>query len=172
MPIKHRDSTIEIAAALVYIPNEKGEIISHVNPLRPKRIKLNGSPYLKFNAYVQGKMHGIKAHRLVWTYFRGPIPDNMTVNHIDLDKLNNAIGNLELLSHRENIQHAARNGVMCVSKNRGEANQKSKINEHQVREARELRDLGFEVRYLCRKYGLKDTAMRYLLSGKHWSHVK
>ena len=41
-------------------------------------------------------------HRLVWLTFKGPIPKEMEVNHIDEDKNNNSLSNLNLLSHKDN----------------------------------------------------------------------
>lgn len=41
-------------------------------------------------------------HRLVYETFIGPIPDGMVVNHIDEDKTNNRVDNLNLLSAKEN----------------------------------------------------------------------
>jgi hypothetical protein len=46
------------------------------------------------------------AQRLVWTYFNGPIPDGMQVNHIDFNKQNNALSNLELVTGEGNMQHS------------------------------------------------------------------
>lgn len=42
-------------------------------------------------------------HRLVWRTFNGPIPDGMTVDHIDDDKNNNWLDNLQLLTATENV---------------------------------------------------------------------
>lgn len=47
-----------------------------------------------------------RVHRLVWETFNGPIPGRLEVNHKDLNRANNHLQNLELLTHRENIQHA------------------------------------------------------------------
>lgn len=41
-------------------------------------------------------------HRLVWEWVHGIIPDGMTVDHIDGDKLNNHPSNLQLLSAEDN----------------------------------------------------------------------
>ena len=35
----------------------------------------------------------------------GPIPDGLEINHIDEDKKNNAPGNLEAVTHVENVRH-------------------------------------------------------------------
>jgi hypothetical protein len=44
-----------------------------------------------------GKLHYDMEHRVVWRRHRGPIPAGMDVHHKDEDKLNNEIGNLELI---------------------------------------------------------------------------
>ena len=41
-------------------------------------------------------------HRLLWETFKGPIPPGMTVNHINHDRHDNRLENLELVSNREN----------------------------------------------------------------------
>lgn len=38
-----------------------------------------------------------RLHRFVWEYYNGPIPKGYVVHHIDEDKSNNAIENLELM---------------------------------------------------------------------------
>lgn len=45
-------------------------------------------------------------HRMVWEAFNGPIPGRLEVNHKDLDRANNRLENLELLTHQQNVQHA------------------------------------------------------------------
>ena len=45
-------------------------------------------------------------HRLVYEIFNDPIPDGMQINHIDSNKQNNCINNLELMTRSENAKHA------------------------------------------------------------------
>ena len=42
-------------------------------------------------------------HRLVWEAFTGPIPEGMQVNHINEDKTDNRLENLNLMTCKENI---------------------------------------------------------------------
>ena len=50
--------------------------------------------------------HTLYMHRLVYRTFVGAIPSDKEVNHIDHDKSNNSIDNLELVTHSENIKKA------------------------------------------------------------------
>ena len=45
-------------------------------------------------------------HRLVFECIKGEIPDGMQINHIDSNKQNNCIKNLELMTRSENAKHA------------------------------------------------------------------
>ena len=58
-------------------------------------------------------------HRLVWEAFNGPIPPNMQVNHINEDKTDNRLVNLNLMSPKENINWGT--GVKRQSKSREKA---------------------------------------------------
>lgn len=69
-------------------------------------------------------------HRLAADAFYGGEHDRLDVNHIDGNKENNAISNLEWCNRKENIRHAYINGLKCPTvvkvtrcrfcKNRGE----------------------------------------------------
>ena len=50
------------------------------------------------------------AHRLVWYMFNGQIPDGLMIDHIDLDKSNNRIENLRLITKSGNSQNSKRKG--------------------------------------------------------------
>ena len=45
-----------------------------------------------------------KEHRLIWVYFNGEIPDGMIIDHIDMDKTNNKIENLRLVTYSQNAR--------------------------------------------------------------------
>ena len=86
---------------------------------RSPKCKIFNGPF----SYIKGKLcrngyHRIKvgrkaygAHRLVAIAF---IPNPMNkpdVNHIDGNKENNSVSNLEWVSKKENMLHAVRNGL-------------------------------------------------------------
>lgn len=53
-------------------------------------------------------------HRLIGAYLKGgPLLPDEHINHIDGDTENNRESNLEIVSHKGNVQHAVLNGLYC-----------------------------------------------------------
>ena len=64
-------------------------------------------PFGDCHGYLKIKIDKcLKVHRLVWEAIFGPIPTGLTVDHIDGDKTNNKITNLQLLPLRDNVKKA------------------------------------------------------------------
>ena len=67
------------------------------------------SGYLRVSLhYAPMKRMTVKVHRLVADSFLGARLQGHQVNHIDGDKTNNSVENLEFVSNKENAWHAAR----------------------------------------------------------------
>ena len=58
---------------------------------------------------IDGKQRQFLWHRVIWYMFNGEIPEGYEVNHIDENKQNNALSNLNLMTPKENINHGTRN---------------------------------------------------------------
>jgi hypothetical protein len=54
----------------------------------------------------KGKYAKRSVHRMVWEAFNGRIENRLEINHKDLNRGNNKLHNLELVTHQQNIQHA------------------------------------------------------------------
>lgn len=65
--------------------------------------------YVRVNLSSGGKVKAHKIHRLVAQAYI-PNPDNLSdINHLDEDKSNNSVDNLEWCSHKDNCNHGTRN---------------------------------------------------------------
>jgi hypothetical protein len=53
-----------------------------------------------------GKYTKRSVHRMVWQTFNGAIEGRLEINHKDLDRANNRLDNLEIVTHQQNLQHA------------------------------------------------------------------
>ena len=82
-------------------------------PYTEKEKILNQYNHKKGYKYVclckEGKAKSIKTHRLVAETFIPNIFNKEQVNHIDYDKTNNTVTNLEWVTNRENYEHARKN---------------------------------------------------------------
>lgn len=139
---------------------------------RRRAITPTRADYRENNGYRRvriGRMGAITAHRLVWLALRGPIPIGLEVNHKNLNKSDNRIDNLELMTHVENVQHAYANGAvpaLC-----GEMNGQSKLCERDVVEIRERVARGEAKRSVARAFDITPTLVRHIVSGKAWKHA-
>jgi hypothetical protein len=72
----------------------------------------NGNGYQTVNMTDdEGGLKKRYIHRLVALTFLGPEPEDKEVNHIDGDKENNAVSNLQWLPHACNLNHAYMMGL-------------------------------------------------------------
>lgn len=86
----------------------KGKIIQqHIN---------KNTGYTSVTLKKEGKQTNKLIHRLMYETFIGEIPEGMQVNHIDEDKTNNKLSNLNLMSPKDNINWGT--GMERMIKNR------------------------------------------------------
>lgn len=74
------------------------------------RSQVNNSGYVYYSLRRDGRGHGRMAHRLIWESVFGKIPQGMQVNHIDFNRKNNSLSNLEIVSPQENVLHSIKAG--------------------------------------------------------------
>lgn len=58
-----------------------------------------------------GKLHTFAIHKLVMEHFNRSAFDYEVINHIDHNKLNNDISNLEYITQKENVEDAWNSGL-------------------------------------------------------------
>lgn len=129
----------------------------------------NQDGYLVMRPYRRPDRRTVAIHRLVALTFLGPCPEGLEVNHIDGNRTNNAVSNLEYVTHHENVLHAWEHGDIC---RKGENNNRAKLTEDDVRAIRAAYEAGASTRVLAKQYGLNQSAIWRAVSRKSWKHVE
>lgn len=106
-----------------------------------------------------------KVHRLIVKAFGMDRPE-LVCNHIDGNKLNNALDNLEVVSESENARHAFRLGLRKPKV--GSEHYCAKLTEEKCIEIIQLKRQGVPHRELARRYGVAQGTLTHMLSGKSW----
>lgn len=113
-----------------------------------------------------GRIRRERAHRLVAIAFIQKVEGKKFVNHIDGNGLNNHVSNLEWCTHKENLNHAMRIGLMD---NKGEKHGMSKLNSEQVREIRRLRkEENLTHQKIADKFKVNRRHIGEILNGINW----
>lgn len=120
------------------IPSLNGKFeASATGLIRNKKSGLYRKPYTNESGYLcvgiydseKGQSVQYRVHRLVAEAFIPNPEGKRTVNHIDGNKQNNCVNNLEWATHSENIGHAIREGLKpTTDKQRSVASKNLKIN--------------------------------------------
>ena len=110
-----------------------------------------------------------RVHRLVAEAFL-PNKNQLTeVNHIDGNKKNNKLSNLEWSSRQANMDHARRIGLWSARK--GEASSRAILTQEQVDYVRKncrKRCPKFGQSALGRKFGVSNSCISLIVSGRNW----
>lgn len=123
--------------------------------------------YLYVSPTVNGKNKTFYVHELVALAFIGPRPEGASINHIDGIKAHNEPGNLEYVSHAENMRHAAVTGLMA----RGESHGLSRMTAEDVDGVRDDRRAGLSYSAISRKRGISISHAWQIVKGNAWSHT-
>ncbi len=69
----------------------------------------DGHGYLRVTLKcTDGKQHSFMYHKVLWEAINGDVPFGYELNHKDEDKHNFKLSNLELLTHKENMNYGTR----------------------------------------------------------------
>lgn len=119
--------------------------------------------------YSNKILKGMKVHRLVASAFI-PNPENKPqVNHIDGNKYNNVVSNLEWSTASENQFHAIELGLSTSSK--GNKHGRSKLTEELVIDILE-RGKWSSYETIAKSYGVDRKTIEDILKRKKWKHIE
>lgn len=88
-----------------------------------------------------GKKHSKRIHRLIAIAFVPNPKNNPQVNHIDGNKLNNSIDNLEWVTNKENTQHGYDNHLYKFKSRKHKINVYTKENHEFVKQFASIRSM-------------------------------
>lgn len=123
-------------------------------------------------AHIILSQNGIKTtylvHRLVAEQYI-PNPDNLPqVNHIDGNKSNNCVTNLEWVTASTNINHSFSNNL---SNYKGERNGRAKLTKLQVIEIKQLLKQGFKNKEIADIFNISKSVISDIKCGRKWTHI-
>ena len=131
--------------------------------------------------YRNGKFKMFSTHRLVAKHFI-PNPDNKPeINHIDGIKTNNHVSNLEWCTRSENMKHAVQLGLRSITEyqrkrisetHNGELSTFAKLKECDILNIRNLFVEGMSYAKISKLYPVNAGAIRCIVLGQTWKHVK
>lgn len=117
------------------------------------------------------KIKQIQLHRLIWAYFNGIPSDKLVINHIDGNKQNCALENLELVSIAENNKHAFKNNLVYILK--GEDKSNSIFSDDDVFYLRKLyATTNITIKDIASRFKCSKTSVYSMLKGKWYKHIK
>jgi len=144
----------------------------------PKRCWKLRAPALKrgYRAYHMSK-DGINeyrlAHILVWSTFKGPIPDGLEVNHMNGNRDDPALTNLELLTRSGNAAHSFRvlGRANFNVPQLGSRNGSARLTEKDIPEIFRLSATGLHQWQIAERFGVSQRTIGMVLSGETWRHI-
>lgn len=152
-----------------YYINKKGELFTDNGNKKMKDCLKNG--YVKNTLVLKdGSQKSFFRHRLVMICFnKVDNYKNLQVNHIDGNKQNNTLNNLEWCTNQENRIHAVKLGLAASL--RGEDNPASKLLESQVLDI--INDLLNHVPYsqICKKYNCSKSTISAIKNKRNWIYL-
>lgn len=157
---------------LPYYIDEQGTVYTY--KLKTKKTYLSNSGYKYVILRINGKNKCYYNHRLVALHYLSNPNNYPQVNHIDGDKLNNNLNNLEWCNNSINSIHAYKLGLRIAPKHlhkKGEEHLNSKLNETQVKEIKFRLNKKEKMTELAKEYNVHINTIKRIKWNITWTHI-
>ena len=121
-----------------------------------------GNRYNRVNLSINGKQVRMYVHRLVAEVYLDNPENKKQVNHIDGNRYNNNVDNLEWCTRKENMEHAKKNGLTT----KGKPSSSRKLSYSEAVVIKSLHEEGLSTREIARLSSINKTAIHLLISGQ------
>ena len=93
----------------LYAGSKDGNFISIIKkiPIQGNKQR-NGYLNISVRKHAQPGQKSYKAHRFIWEYFNGIIPEGKVIDHINKNKEDNRLCNLQIVTHQMNCKKSAK----------------------------------------------------------------
>jgi len=148
---------------------ENGIVVSKLSGKNiTKRIGTKG--YYMINLCINHKCKTFSFHRLMAKLFIENPKNLPCVNHIDGNKLNNSLNNLEWVTFSENTKHAIKNGLIIIKK--GVLTKNGRFSEDDIKNIRKLSENNISARKIAEKYNVSKSAIQQIIWRKTYKWIK
>lgn len=156
-----------------YLISDQGEILGvKTHHIRKQSVSSKGYMICVISLGCRKRKICVRVHKAVAETFI-PNPENKPeVNHLDGNKSNNSVNNLEWISSKGNTAHSVEIGLRHPII--GEKNGSSKLSATDVVWARSVytpRSKEYGLRALSRRFGVDHSTMKSALSGNTWNNI-
>lgn len=148
-----------------YCCDKKGNVFSKYKKLNPS---IHHTGYAVINVFLNKKKKQYRVHRFIYECIVGNIPRYLVIDHIDNNKLNNCIQNLQLLTSKQNTRKAALEGNFGL---KGEENPMSKLTNIEAFNLFNDICLGMLNKDLAIKYNLHPRYVSLIRHKKRWKNL-
>lgn len=154
----------------------KPNSISYLRKGKMCKLSKSNLGYMTIGFTVNNKKVNKYVHRLVAEVFITNMNNYPQVNHIDCNKTNNIVYNLEWCTNSQNHIHATKNGLNKLHLHRvaysGEENGRSLLNKEQVLEIKQKYiPYKYSAKKLSKEYNVSESCITHILNNTSWKEI-
>lgn len=131
---------------------------------------LNKEGRLATSVRYKGESYSFYVHEII-AYVGGLDLLDKEVNHIDGNKTNNRLYNLECVTKEENLEHQRKNKLYNLPDNKGSKHHNTKLQESDVLQIRKLHEEGVSQKELSKMFNVHSSGISRIVKRINWKHI-